>query len=102
MPLTTGKYAEYTPATRREAIRHRLFWIRHNIGTFLLEVRDGLSADTSAGGSYLCRDWGAWMVRPTYGFRSRRWISLPLRATRSISRDDRDRATDWFIDTVDI
>lgn len=94
MPWTTGRYAE---SGRPATLRSRWFWLRHNVGTFLLTVREGLSADTGIDGSYLCRDWGVWMVRPSYGFRSRRWISIPLRATRSISRDDRDAATDWFI-----
>jgi hypothetical protein len=94
MKLTTGRYAESgAPAT----LRSRLFWLRHNTVTVAQRLREGLSADTGDGGSYLCRDWGVWMVRPSHGFRSRRWISVPLRATRSISRDDREAATEWFV-----
>lgn len=93
MPLTTGRYAD---SGRPSTLRSRLFWLRHNLGTAALRVREGLSADTSDG-EYLCRDWGVWVVRPCHGFRSRRWISPPLRMTRSIRGDDNEAATEWFI-----
>jgi hypothetical protein len=93
MPLTTGRYAESgTPAT----LRSRLFWLRHNLGTALQQVRAGLS-DNGHDSEYLCRDWGVWMVRPGNGLRSRRWISPPLRMTRSIGADDNEAATEWFV-----
>lgn len=93
MSLTTGRYAE---SDARPTLHSRLFWLRRNITTFLLEVREGLSEDTGDG-SYLCRDWGVWMVRPCHGFRSRRWVSLPQHATRSIAAGDNEAATDWFM-----
>lgn len=93
MPLTTGSYAD---SGRPPTLRSRLFWLRHNLGKFARQVHEGLSAGTGDG-EYLCRDWGVWVVRPGHGFRSRRWISAPLRMTRSIRAEDNEAATEWFI-----
>jgi hypothetical protein len=93
MPWTTG--SSYAESGRPATLRSRLFWLRHNIATAFMEARDGLSTNTG-GGEQLCRDWGMWMVRPGRGFRSRRWISVPLRATRSIPADDDEAAFQWW------
>ncbi|QIS15911.1 hypothetical protein [Nocardia arthritidis] len=39
---------------------------------------------------------GWWTVRPVRGFRSRRWISKPIYATRAIPGDDREAALTWM------
>ncbi|WP_067663989.1 hypothetical protein [Nocardia miyunensis] len=96
MPWTTGRYAESgKPAT----LRSRLFWLRHNVGTFLLEVRDGLSADTGFGHSFQ-REWGGWAVRPRRGWRRIRRVTPPTHYTRRYSADEHDAALDWILERM--
>jgi hypothetical protein len=96
MPLTTGRYAD---SGRPPTLRSRLFWLRHNLSTFLSQLRGNPS--NLGEGQYLSREWGTWMVRPCKGFRSRQWISPPLHATRSIPVTDHDAAIEWWMNIGD-
>ncbi|ONM50493.1 hypothetical protein [Nocardia donostiensis] len=87
MPLTEGRYAE------RTGPRRLWFWIRRS---FADAVRRYRRDPRDTGGGYVMhREWGAWVLRPVTGWRSLRWVSPPVRATRAVPAGDRDAAVDW-------
>lgn len=95
MPLTQGRYAPMLRSTRREMITSRLRWLRgKTVGFFLYPPWQRHPEDTGEG-FQLNREWGFWTVRPHRGWRSIRWISPAVHATRRIRRDDNDAAELW-------
>lgn len=102
MPLTQGRYVPVFGRTRRERIASRLRWLRGNVLGFFLHPPWRRHPEDTGGGSHVCREWGWWMVRPCRGWRSVRWVTPPLHATRNIPRTDRDTAVLWAAHRLEI
>ncbi len=98
MPVTTGRYAPRTLHTLADRANHRWFWLRHNAARILRPAR--LDPRDNGGGYTLHREWGRWTLRPVTGWRSLRWITPALHATRTIPGRDRDAACDWGLNVL--
>jgi hypothetical protein len=101
MPITTGEYAPRTIMSRRELLAHRWFWLRHNVALLMQRPWRLDESDTGVGHA-LYREWGYWTVRPVAGWRSRRWITPPMHATRCIPGADHDAAIEWSMERLGI
>lgn len=92
MPVTAGRYADSVQ-------NNRWFWVRHHLAGLLQPRRDPRD---NGGGFTMHREWGAWVLRPVTGWRSIRWVTPPVRMTRSVSADDRGAALDWHAQALGI
>jgi hypothetical protein len=101
MPISTGRYAAYTPGSRRAALAHRWSWLRHSVRLLLARPHRLAPEDTGTGYA-MYREWGRWTIRPVTGWCSHRWITPPTHATRAIAHDDHDEASDWAADLLNI
>ena len=101
MPLTNGRYGSLQgrSITARQRLGMRWRWLRHSVGLWLARPNRLAPGDTGAG-TTLHREWGHWVIRPVSGWRSRRWITPPLHATRHVPASDRDGALYWGMDTL--
>jgi hypothetical protein len=95
MPLTQGRYVPVFVLTRRERFAFRLRGLRGTVAGFFLYPPWRRHPEDTDGGFQLRREWGFWMVRPNRGWRSVRWVTPPVHATRHIPRTDRDAAGLW-------
>lgn len=93
-----GRYAE-VPAGSIPRRVHVTSFLRRQWHT-LLTPR--LHPGDSGGGYTLHHEWGRWTIRPVKGWRSRRWISVPLHTNRAVAKGDRDRALDWMARTLNL
>ncbi|WP_194829615.1 hypothetical protein [Nocardia sp. XZ_19_231] len=81
-------------ATRWDRLRHRVLYV-------LIEQRRHRSSP-GARVWPLRREYGGWAIRPERGWRALRWITPPLHYTRQIPASDKDAATDWAMERLDI
>lgn len=95
MDLSTGRrYADYRgPVTARQ----RLIGARRALSRVLPHRRKLHPQDAGGGYQGVRREFGRWVVRPMTGTGSRRWLSKPLYATRTIPGNDRVAAEDWML-----
>jgi len=103
MPLN-GRYASSrttSTITPRQRLAHHWFWLRHTI-TMRCARPHHLAPEDTGAGSTIYREWGHWTIRPVAGWRSHRWITPPLRATRAIPASNHDAATQWALDVLGI
>lgn len=86
-----GRYAEYQGPI---SLRHR---VENAVRVLSRPRTKRLHPDDKGGGYTLHRELVWWTIRPVSGWGSRRWVSKPTHATRSIAKDDREAADDWLI-----
>lgn len=102
MPLTEGRYAPTVASTRRDAIASRLRWLRGRILGYFLYLSWRRHPEDTGAGFGLSREWGWWMLRPSRGWHSVRWVTPPAHATRAIAAADPDGAEIWAAKTLGI
>lgn len=102
MPLTRGRYMPVPGLTRRQVIASRLRWLRGTVLGFFLYPPWRRHPEDTGGGFQVRREWGYWTVRPNRGWRSVRWVTPPVHATRHIPRSDHDDAWIWGTEVLGI
>ena len=95
MPATDGRYADVVKSTRWAAGASRLRWIQARVMGGLHHSSWRRHPEDTGAALGLHREWGRWTVRPSRGWRSLRWVTPPVHATRDIAARDKDDAVIW-------